>query len=157
MNTQHNPSDFGAADYRQGALERLADASHLLRMKAFAGSIYLAGRSVEGMLRAVVWQHDSEIRTGRKSLDTGHDLKRLLSEIGHLGLLREDSQDNEFRKRVQMVARLWFNNMRFAPSDRVEDYWKRLGDVTKRRTLKQAATDYYDACGGVIKRCEKLL
>ena len=53
-------------NYRKGALERLGDA------------ICLAGRAVEGMLRAVVWLNDSDVREGRKSLETGHQLPELL-------------------------------------------------------------------------------
>ncbi len=47
---------FGGADYRQGAFERLGEAYTLLRNEQFAGSVYLAGRGVEAMLRAVVWK-----------------------------------------------------------------------------------------------------
>jgi hypothetical protein len=55
-------------DYRKGALERLDDAGHLLRQERLGDAIYLAGRAVEGMLRAVVWLNDADVREGRKSL-----------------------------------------------------------------------------------------
>lgn len=48
----------GGADYRGGALNRLEEAGVLLRQDLFGGSIYLAGRAVEGMLRAIIWFSD---------------------------------------------------------------------------------------------------
>jgi HEPN domain-containing protein len=63
----------GGFDYRNGALDRLEEASILLRNGRFEGSVYLAGRAVEGMLRAVIWEHDREYALGKKTLDTGHD------------------------------------------------------------------------------------
>jgi hypothetical protein len=48
------PDPFGQKHYREGALERLDEASLLLRAQQFAGAIYLAGRAVEGMLRALI-------------------------------------------------------------------------------------------------------
>jgi len=65
-------------NYRKGALERLDDAGRLLRQERLGDAIYLAGRAVEGMLRAVVWLNDSDVREGRKSLETGHQLPELL-------------------------------------------------------------------------------
>ena len=62
---------MGAKDYLNGANERLMEAFVLLRREHFAGSIYLAGRAVEGMLRALIWTGDREIATGKKSLETG--------------------------------------------------------------------------------------
>ena len=56
--------------YRKGALERLDDAGHLLRQERLGDAIYLSGRAVEGMLRAVIWHHDQDVREGRKSLET---------------------------------------------------------------------------------------
>lgn len=63
---------LGEADYRSGALERLEEAFLLLRRERFGGAIYLAGRAVEGMLRAVIWKSDPDYAAGRKSLETGH-------------------------------------------------------------------------------------
>jgi len=49
-----------------------------------------------------------------------------------------------------------YNNMRFASTEAVEKKWLKLGEVHKNRTFKQAATEFYDACAVVIKRCEAL-
>ena len=59
---------IGAAEYGDGARERLEEAFLLLRRKRWAGSIHLAGRAVEGMLRAVIWKSDPEYVTGNKRL-----------------------------------------------------------------------------------------
>jgi hypothetical protein len=102
-------------DYRKGALERLGNAGHLLRQERFGDAIYLAGRAVEGMLRAVVWHHDKDVREGRKSLETGHRLPQLLESVADLGLLRSDGdRDRELRDSVQAIGRRWFNNLRSA-------------------------------------------
>jgi hypothetical protein len=144
-------------DYRDGALERLGTAWHLLNAERFGDAIYLAGRAVEGMFRAVIWHRDVDIRKGRKSLETGHQLSELLQSVADLGLLRtDDSRDLELRDSVQKIARRWFNNMRFASSRFVHTLWWANGIVTERCTFKQATHEFYNACSQVIKRCEEL-
>lgn len=145
---------MGEAGYRKGARDRIGEAYVLLRAEAFGGSAYLAGRGAEGALRAVLWKADTEIQQGKKSLDTGHDLRRLLTNVRNLGLLRAGVPDDPLIADVQHVARLWYNNMRFASSRAVETRWYQVGEVTGQRTFKQAAFDFYDACSAVIKRCE---
>lgn len=150
------PKTMGEVDYRKGALDRIGDSYILLRGEAFGGSAYLAGRGAEGALRAVLWKADREIQQGKKSLDTGHDLRRLLTNVRNLGLLRAGGPDDPLIVAVQRVARLWYNNMRFASSRAVETKWHELGEVTGKRTIKQATSEFYDACSVVIKRCEAL-
>jgi hypothetical protein len=108
------------------------------------------------MLRAVIWMSDADFRQGKKSLDTGHDLRQLLTAVRDLGLLRSHDEDANLQASVQKVGRLWYNNLRFASARHVESWWRGLGEVHKRRTLKQASTDYFDACSAIIKRCERL-
>jgi len=128
----------------------------LLVAQSFAGSVYLAGRSVEGMLRALIWRRDVGIQQGKKSLETGHDLRELLVYVRNLGLLRAEGRDEEFEARVQRVGRLWSNDLRFAPTRLVEAQWKKAGEVTNRRSLKLAAREYFEDCSAIIKRCEVL-
>ena len=146
---------FGADEYRRGGLERLQEAWTLLRAEQFAGSIYLAGRGVEGMLRAIIWKADREIQQGRKTLETGHDLRDLLSRVRDLGLLRSD-RDLQFEASVQWVGRHWFNNMRFASERFTARFWRRVGHVHARQTLKQAAAEFLKSCSAIIKRCEAI-
>jgi hypothetical protein len=147
---------LGEADYRSGALERLEEAFLLLRRERFGGAIYLAGRAVEGMLRAVIWKSDSDYAAGKKSLETGHDLRDMLRLVRNLGVLRESPVRDAIASDVQAVGRLWSNSMRFMPTAKVRTVWRAVGEVARTRTLKQAAAEYYAACSSVIKRCEAL-
>jgi hypothetical protein len=109
------------------------------------------------MLRAVIWKRDQDVRTGRKSLETGHDLRELLIHVRNLGLLSASVRENDdVASNVQQIARLWFNNMRFASSRFVESRWYNLGEIRKGRSLKQATESFYFACKTVVKRCEVL-
>jgi hypothetical protein len=145
---------FGFKNYRDGALERIGEAALLLRAEQFAGAIYLAGRGVEGMLRAMIWKGDPEVQKGRKALETGHDLRELLIVVRNLGLISGRAGDLD--DAVQRIGRLWYNNMRFAPAKHVESRWVKLGEVDKRRSFKKAANQYFDECSAVVKRCQKL-
>jgi hypothetical protein len=109
------------------------------------------------MLRAVVWLNDVDVRAGRKSLETGHQLPELLQSVADLGLLRADGdRDQGLRDSVQAIAQQWFNNLRFASTRFVHTLWWAQRIVTNRWTLKQAAQEFYDACDTVINRCEEL-
>ena len=157
MAKKTRPGNFDGDDYRKGALERLDDALILLRAGQFSGSISDAGRAVEGMFRAVIWKRDPDVRSGKKSLDTGHDLRELLTRVRNLGLLdSSDPASDELEENVQRIAQLWFNNMRFASSKFVETRWFRLGQVRKGRTMKQAAELFCLDCQDILKRCEVL-
>ena len=147
---------IGENDYRTGALERLEEASLLLRQQRLGGSIYLAGRAVEGMLRAVMWKGDPDYAAGRKSLETGHDLREMLRRARNLGVLRQSDVRDSIVADVQKVGRLWLNNMRFLSTARVRSIWYKQGEVHGKRDMGQAAREYYDACSAIIKRCEAL-
>lgn len=78
---------IGEQDYRDGAQERIVGAEKLLQGGQLAEAVYLSGRAVEGMFRALIWKSDPDYRSGRKSLETEHDLGKLLTMVGNLGLL----------------------------------------------------------------------
>ena len=147
---------LGEQDYRAGARERLAESYLLLRNEQLGGSIYLAGRSVEGMLRAVIWKSDAGYAIGTKSLETGHNLRELLQLIGRLGALRHSAMRDRITVDVQHVARLWWTDMRFLPQAKVQSRWYDLGEIRGKRTFKLATAEYYDSCSAIIKRCEAL-
>ena len=150
---------IGETDYRQGALERWREAYALLRRDMFGGSIYLAGRAVEGMFRAVLWKSDRGYATGKKSLGTGHDLKTLFIAIKPLALLEvcdRPGKPGSLTESVNNVSRLWCNDMRFWPTAKVARAWRELGELAGRRTLKSAAQDYYNTCSAIIKRGDTL-
>jgi hypothetical protein len=147
---------IGREDYRLGGLERLKDSGQLLRSGSYAGCIYLAGRAVEGMLRAVVWKADAGYSTGKKSLDTGHDLKKLLQLVANLGILQEGEHRKELASNIQYVARLWFNNLRYVSTEQLQRNWRQSKEIHSQWTLKQATESYYNACSKIVKRCEAL-
>ena len=146
----------GEGDYRRGAFERLQEAYILLNRGLFCGSVYLGGRAVEGMLRALIWRNDPDVRAGRTSLDTGHDLRRLLDRVSNLGVLGDYERRDQFAGEVQNIGRLWFNNLRFLPTEKLRQHWWKIGEISPRRSLKQAVGDYYIACNVVVRRCEAL-
>src|SRR5437016_5174080 len=125
---------IGETDYRNGARERIEDALLLLQNERFAACAYLAGRAVEGFLRAVLWKHDKEYSQGKKSLDTGHNLVEMLKLIDNLGLLAEHPRQDTVRENVWNVDRLWWNTMRFVAAMRIEKRWRQLREVGSRRT-----------------------
>ncbi len=143
---------IGENDYYNGAKERLKESGILLRQESFGGSIYLAGRAVEGMLRGLFWKNDPDYLTGRKKLETGHGLDKILGFVRNLGVMQE--RDDWMSTSVQMVGRLWWNNMRFLPTVSIKRHWFNIGEIKGKRTLKRAANDFYDACAAIIKRCE---
>lgn len=147
---------IGGADYRDGAGERLNESLHLLRRGLFSGSIYLAGRAVEGTLRAMLWEFDSDYASGRKTLETGHDLRQLLKMVRNLGAFRGHASHDAISADVQRVGRLWWNNMRFLPASNVRKIWYDLGEFGGRRTMKRAVEEYFDACSAIFKRCEAI-
>jgi hypothetical protein len=148
--------DTGEADYRKAGIERLTESLILYEGEKFAGCVYLGGRAVESMLRAVIWKHDSEIKSGKTALETGHDLRRLLTRVCALGVLKRPDHREELATNIQRVARVWFNNMRFMPTSRMEKAWWKLGEVGKRRSLKYAVRNFYENCSVIVKRCETL-
>ncbi len=147
---------LGASDYRIGARERLEEAYFLLRQERFGGSIYLAGRAVEGMLRAVIWKSDPEYVTGKKNLETGHGLRNLLDLVGEIGVLRNNPLRDDIGAHVQHVGPLWWNDMRFLPQNRIKTRWFQLNEIGGKRTFKLAANEYYDSCSAIVKRCEAI-
>jgi hypothetical protein len=147
---------LGATDYRNGAMERLEEAGFLLRQERWAGTIYLAGRAVEGMLRAVLWKKDAAYATGKKTLGTGHDLRKLLKWVRNLGVLRDQDLGTKLGDDVQLVASRWLHDMRFWPTTKVMEKWLKEGVIGGRRTMKEAAEDYYNACSAILTRCEAI-
>jgi len=148
--------DLGENDYRQGGLQRLRESKVLLDGQLFAGGVYLAGRAVESLLRALIWKHDRDIKSGRRSLQTGHDLRELLKLVANLGVLKDNPLRDRMIDHVQIVARQWINNLRFFPTAKLNTWWWKIGVIRGKRTLKATAYDYYDSCSWIVKQCEAL-
>ena len=97
---------LGEADYRKGARDRIGEAYILMCAGEFGGCAYLGGRGAEGALRAVLWNADLEIQQGKKSLDTGHDLRQLMTNVRNLGLLRAGGPDDPLIAAVLAAGRI---------------------------------------------------
>lgn len=143
-------------DYRKGALERMDDALILLRSSQYAGYASDADRAVEGILRAVIWKRDADVRRGKKSLETGHNLLDLLAHVRNLGLLALPVRSQEIEKKIERIAQLWFNNMRFVSTKFVESNWRKMGEIHRRRSIKQAMALFCYDCNIVLRYCEAL-
>jgi hypothetical protein len=111
---------------------------------------------VRAVERAVVWKSDPEYVTGKKSLETGHGLRNLLDLVGKTGALRDNPLRDDIGADVQHVGRLWWNDMRFLPQNRIKTRWYELTEIGGKRTLKLAANEFYDACWAIVKRCEAI-
>jgi hypothetical protein len=94
------------------------------------------------------------VQRGLKPLETGHDLQRLFALASNLGVFRRDQYDDDLRGKVQYVARLWSNDLRFAPTAYIESRWRQFGFVRGKTGLKSAAERYFRNCSAIIKRCE---
>jgi len=101
--------ELGATDYVSGAQTRIDDADVLYDGRRWVATVYLAGRAVEAMLRALLW-------TKSREQEIGHDLRGLLRRIGSLGLLTS-TDEQHMLDAVQVLAPVWHNNLRFAGRD----------------------------------------
>jgi hypothetical protein len=110
---------FTAEHYYRSARERILEAGVLYDRQRFGLSMYIAGLSVECLLRAFRSR-------STPVFDSRHDLKILFRESGILslheqrleqrGLAWDDIQQiiEEFRAAHDDVVRLWRNDYRFA-------------------------------------------
>lgn len=143
---------WGTQTYRAGALERLEDARILKDSSRCALSMYAAGLAVEGMLRSLQW-------IGTKQFDERHDLRRIAVRIESLGLLRPGKRDSDFVSKVQGVARLWSNSLRFAADHQLRRF---LRDMAAARNLddgevRRVCAEHYDRCSEIVRRCDVIL
>src|SRR5258708_5695178 len=117
---------LGHSDYFNGALERLRESSLLLKSGHVSGSIYLGGRAVESILRALIWKYDESFSRGKRILDTGHDLRQMIKLVETLGILQNYALREGLINEVINVSRLWSNNMRFMPASKIQTFWYNL-------------------------------
>jgi len=121
---------FGADEYRRGALERLDDARTLLKHARWAGAAYCAGRAVESLLRALLGSGENE---------SGHNLRQLFKQAGSVGLLCSRDEDQLYDP-INTIAGVWSNNLRFADEQR---FLKHLKSARKDRGIKGDPVEYW--------------
>lgn len=108
------------------------------------------------MLGGLIWQAEPELQTGKQLLETGHDLRKIVTRIRNLGLLHVAGGSDPLEEGVQQVARLWFNNMRFVSTAYLEGQWRTIGAIRGQRSMKKAAAEFHGRCAAILKRCEVL-
>jgi len=140
---------LGSEDYREGSLLRLKEAQTLSDNAHWVGAIYLAGRAVEAIFRSLLRQQS-------KKLETGHDLKQMLTRARFLMSLSE-TEDDKLNEAVNEVATVWRNDLRFAGEKRVRRQLKasgRMHNIGQKRVkgdpLKANAKSVLEACERIV-------
>jgi hypothetical protein len=122
-----------AADYRNAALERMADADQLKRLERYPFAMYAAGVAVECMLRA--FRHEDSEHAAH------HDV------VGHLAACDQDRLGErawaKLRGPVQTVHLLWLNNFRYSDESRLR---KHLNDLKYYERVKRGSDTLKVAC-----------
>lgn len=131
---------LGAEDFREAAIVRLKEAQLLYENEQWIGSIYLAGRAVECILRSMLWKPDGP-------METGHDLPKTLDKIRESRLLNRSEIDG-FDELVNEIAIVWRNDLRYTGSNRFKRLLNKsgrdryiggqkvMGDASKANALK---------------------
>lgn len=139
-----------ALDYREASLQRLEEAIVLYENKRWVGAVYLAGRAVEAMFRALLWR--------RGERDVGHNLRTLLARVGQLGLLTEHDREHLI-DRVNDVAIVWNNDLRFAAARKFSQHLKAAkrhrriaGRATQGDAAKANAKAVREASEAIVAR-----
>ncbi len=116
---------ISANNYFSAALEHLASAQWLHDQKQFALAHYLAGTSVECMLRAYLRRTSDEF-------DPRHDLERLASAsrfFDHIPV----ALHTEYGQALQQLNRRWRSSQRYLAA---QGLWSYLSEIKVDRGLK---------------------
>ena len=107
-----------AEQYRNASHARLEDARILADHAQWSGSIYIAGRATEAMLKSLLRSHSDQD-------DTGHSLRDMLKHLTMTQIFT--SRDyNCIAIPLSEIARLWGNDLRFVDDDDLLRRIKRL-------------------------------
>ena len=140
---------IGSEDYREAALLRMSEAERLREASEWIGSIYLAGRAAEAVLRSLYW-----LKTRQQ--DTGHDLKALLKRVFVLLPFPADLE-KRLDDAVNEIAVVWRNDLRFTGEKRFRRLLKESGRLHKIGSnrvqgdpVKANALSVLGACATVV-------
>lgn len=140
--------NFGADYYFHAGLERMRQARMIYRDgESYALAMYVAGLSVECILRAFRWR-------ANPAFEGRHDFLLLFKESGLLRLNEEQlrtkripeeqvlNQIELFHALMNTVVLFWTNDLRFAPESMVRArlvkmrrYERKKGDILRQRPL----------------------
>jgi HEPN domain-containing protein len=137
-----------AQEYRDAARERLGDCRVLAEHARWSGTIYLAGRATEAMLKAL-------LRTQSREDETGHDLRILLKSVDQTGLLEGNDRD-KLQQSLNELSQLWANRLRFADDRLVlsEIKRKKMDRGIKGDVLKYFASRLLEHSEAILHRGE---
>ena len=146
---------LGSKDYRYGALSRLEEARTLRDNERWVGTIYLAGRAVEALLRSLLW-----VKTREQEI--GHDLRKLLTRARFLGVVKTEDE-KRILDSLGDIAVIWHNDLRFVGEGWLLRRLKALGRLTrinemrvKGDPLKANAMKVLEACETIMSRGDLL-
>lgn len=136
-----------ASDYYAGALRSLEDARTLYDHNRWVGCVYLAGRSVQALFRAL-------LRLKSRHLVAGHDLRELHKQlqIGGVFMPAEESLEH----RLNEVVVVWHNNLRFVGN---EEFKRSLRKMKRHRRIgsRRVLGDPVKAnAESILQACESL-
>lgn len=125
--------DFKAEKLLEASQERIETARRLYEAGRYVPAIYLAGVSVECLLRAYRIRKNPQF-------DSKHDLSSLLKESGIADFIRPKDQQ-KFSASLGEIWSRWKNDYRYASHGRLTSEFKRLklyrgikGDILKANT-----------------------
>ncbi len=140
-------ASYNKHEYRRASHEKFGAASDAFLSGHYAVSHYLAGVSVECMLRAFRWAIDPRF-------DAKHDLKELTKKSGVLIRLPAAKQAG-VRDALNAMAVRWSVSHRYAPEDRLETYLKLiLPNEGKSKILKTNANDMLEWNQLILTECD---
>lgn len=145
---------LGPQDYREGAKARLEDAQALFDKSQWVGSVYVAGRAAQAMLRSLIAR--------RGSLEVGHDLRDHVKQVRALGMMRRDG-DEQIEDAVNELVVVWRNDLRFSGERRFRQLLTQVGRhkrIGSRRIggdpAKANARSLINAAEAVVSRGERI-
>jgi len=145
---------LGPQDYREGAKARLEDARALYDKKQWVGSVYVAGRAAQAMLRSLL------ARGG--NMEVGHDLRHHVKRVRSLGMLQRDG-DEQIEDAVNELVVIWRNDLRFSGERRFRQLLMQVGRhkrIGSRRVggdaAKANARSLMNAAEAVVSRGERI-
>jgi HEPN domain-containing protein len=114
---------LGGKDYLEAVQLRLDEANQLYDSERWVGSVYLAGRAVECLLRCLLWSPTT-------TMEVGHDLIDALDRIRRNRLLSDELLD-QVTNCASDITVVWQNNLRYTGPKR----FNRMLEQCKRNRI----------------------
>lgn len=138
---------IGPEDYRRAAIARLGDARCRNDAGQWSGAVYMAGRAVEAILRALILKRSDR-------LESGHDLKHHLKSARRLGMMTDEEarEGTGINDHLNELASVWHNDRRYHDDQKLASVLRRISVYRRLRG------DLLKACGRrVLEASEALI